>query len=100
MGQTRGVRVTVCDLDSEYYGTFGYFGHDPGEFVWASAITADNEGRLFISDEYANRVTVFDLDGNYQVQLGHARGAVRVRSGRAVRSGNRRGRLRLCRGYS
>ena len=69
-GATRGIRVTVCDIDSEYYGTFGYFGHDPGEFVWASGITADGEGRLFISDEYANRVTVFDLDGNYQSSWG------------------------------
>ena len=69
-GATRGIRVTVCDIDSEYYGTFGYFGHDPGEFIWASGITADGEGRLFISDEYANRVTVFDLDGNYQSSWG------------------------------
>ena len=53
-GAARGVRVTVCDIDSEYYGTFGYFGHDPGEFVWASCIAADREGRLFISDEYTN----------------------------------------------
>ena len=45
-------------------------GHDPGEFVWASGITADREGRLFISDEYTNRITVFDLDGNYQTSWG------------------------------
>ena len=69
-GAGRGIRVTVCDIDSEYYGTFGYSGHGPGEFVWASCITADSEGRLFISDEYTNRITVFDLDGNYQTSWG------------------------------
>ena len=87
-GAARGVRVTVCDIDSEYYGTFGYFGHDPGEFVWASCIAADSEGHLFISDEYTNRITVFDLDGNYQTSWGTTRERRRsVR--RAVRSGNR-----------
>ena len=69
-GAARGVRVTVCDINSEYYGTFGYFGHDPGEFVWASCIAADSEERLFISDEYTNRITVFDLDGSYQANWG------------------------------
>ena len=69
-GADRGIRVTVCDIDSEYYGTFGYSGHEPGEFVWASCIAADSEGRLFISDEYTNRITVFDLDGNFQAIWG------------------------------
>ena len=73
-GAGRGVRITVCDIDSEYYGTFGYFGHDPGEFVWASGIAADREGRLFISDEYTNRITVFDLDGNLQTTWGEQGG--------------------------
>ena len=94
-GATRGVRVTVCDIHSEYYGTFGYFGHDPGEFVWASAITADNEGRLFISDEYTNRITVFDLEGNFQTSLGHDRER-RGTARRPIRSCNRSRRLGLC----
>ena len=29
----RGVRVTVCDIDSEYYGTFASFGEEDGQFV-------------------------------------------------------------------
>ena len=69
-GASRGIRVTVCDIDSEYYGTFGYSGHEPGEFTWASGIAADSEGRLFISDEFINRISVFDLDGNYQAGWG------------------------------
>ena len=70
-GAARGVRVTVCDINSEYYGTFGYFGHDPGEFVWASCDSGGQlKERLFISDEYTNRITVFDLDGSYQANWG------------------------------
>ena len=38
--------------------------------MWASAIAPDSEGRLFISDEYVNRISVFDLDGSYQANWG------------------------------
>ena len=34
---TRGVRVTMCDIDSEYYGTFGSFGEKDGQFIWPSS---------------------------------------------------------------
>ena len=33
----RGVRVTVCDLESEYYGTFGAYGEGEGQFVWLTS---------------------------------------------------------------
>ena len=64
-GVDRGVRVTMCDIDSEYYGTFGSAGAGDGQFVYASCIAEDSQGRVFISDEYSNRVTAFDLDGNF-----------------------------------
>ncbi len=64
-GVDRGVRVTVCDIDSEYYGTFGSAGTGDGQFVWASGIAADGQGRVFVNDEYSGRISVFDLDGNF-----------------------------------
>ena len=60
---TRGVRVTMCDADSEYYGTFGAYGTAEGQFIWPSACTLDSLGRVFISDEHSHRVSVFDRDG-------------------------------------
>ena len=60
---TRGVRVTMCDADSEYYGTFGAYGTAEGQFIWPSACTLDSLGRVFISDEHNHRVSVFDRDG-------------------------------------
>ena len=33
----RGIRVTMCDIDSEFYGTFGSYGDDEGQFVWATS---------------------------------------------------------------
>ena len=64
-GVDRGVRVTVCDIDSEYYGTFGSFGHGDGQFVYLSGLAEDSRKRIYISDEYASRVSVFDLDGGF-----------------------------------
>ena len=61
----RGVRVTVCDLDSEYYGTFGAYGEGDGQFVWLTSGAKDSEGNIFLSDEYLHRITAFDADGNF-----------------------------------
>ena len=60
---TRGVRVTMCDIESEYYGTFGPYGEAPGQFIWPSACTLDGRGRVYVSDEYTHRISVFDRDG-------------------------------------
>ena len=59
----RGVRVTVCDIDSEYYGTFASYGTGAGQFVWPSACAIDSRGRVYVSDEYLHRVSVFDKEG-------------------------------------
>ena len=60
---TRGVRVTVCDIDSEYYGTFAAYGQSPGQFIWPSACTLDSQGRVYVSDEATHRISVFDREG-------------------------------------
>ena len=85
----RGVRVTVCDLDSEYYGTFGFFGQDDGQLIWPSACTADDQGRVFVSDEYTHKVSVFDDEGHFITrwgQHGSAEGELDTPSGLALDS--------------
>ena len=83
---TRGVRVTVCDADSEYYGTFGAYGQTPGQFVWLSACALDSRDRLYASDEYLHRVSVFDREGallSYWGEHGAAEGQLDTPSGLA-----------------
>jgi len=60
---TRGVRVTVYNLDSEYFGTFGSFGEGDGQFISPTAVAVDSLGQVYISDEYLHRITIFDPDG-------------------------------------
>ena len=62
-GDARGVRVTIYDIDSEYYGTFASFGEEAGQFIWPVAITQDSKGHIYISDEDKNVVTGFDTSG-------------------------------------
>ena len=63
-GDTRGVRVTIYDIDSEYYGTFASYGETAGKFVWPVAITQDSQDNIYLSDEDLNTITVFDTSGN------------------------------------
>ena len=52
---TRGVRVTMCGIDSEYYGTFGAYGVSAGQFIWPSTCPLDSRGRVYVSDEQLHR---------------------------------------------
>lgn len=61
-GDPRGLRVTVYDLDSEYFGTFGEHGTGDGQFVWPTAIERDSDGNTYVSDEYTNRIVIFDSE--------------------------------------
>ena len=67
---TRGIRVTICDLDSGYYGNFGGYGFNGGQFVWPSCASVDSQGRFFISDERLHRITAYDPEGNYLFHWG------------------------------
>ncbi len=69
-GDGRGIRVTVYDVESEYYGTFASFGQTPGHFIWPVAITQSSQGAIYISDEELNTITAFDTDGNVLTNWG------------------------------
>ena len=63
-GDPRGVRVTIYDVDSEYYGTFSSFGEEAGQFIWPVAMAQNSQGQIYISDEDKNVVTGFDTSGS------------------------------------
>lgn len=66
----RGIRVTMCDADSGYFGNFGGYGHEGGRFVWPACGAVDRRGRFFISDEKLNRITAYDESGGYLFHWG------------------------------
>ena len=66
-----GQRISKVNLgdtwgEEEYIGEFSRYGSNDGQLIWPAGIVADNDGNLYVADEWLNRVTVFDTDGNYQ----------------------------------
>ncbi len=64
-GDPRGVRVTIFDLESEFFGTFADFGEDDGQLIWPTSIACDSLNRVYVSDEYTHRITAFDDSGKF-----------------------------------
>jgi len=62
-GDPRGVRITVMNLEEEYFGTFGSFGKGEGQAIWNASIAIDSKQRLFTSDDYLNRILVRTQEG-------------------------------------
>ena len=57
----RSVRVTMCNIDTEeYFKTFAFHGEGDGQVIWPVGIDLDSQGHVYISDEYLNRISVFD----------------------------------------
>ena len=65
-----GTRVTICNLDSEFFGTFGSYGEADDQFISASGAAVDSQGRVYVSDEHLHRITVFDPSGQFLLKWG------------------------------
>ena len=68
-----GARVSKIALGSqaaqeEYLGEFSKYGDGEGQFIWGAGIASDRQGNLYVTDEWLNRVSMFDKDGDF---LGH-----------------------------
>lgn len=67
-----GVRVSMCTLNEELIREFGSDGEGDGQFVWPSSVALDENGNVYVSDEWLNRISIFDKDGNYLSKWGKA----------------------------
>ena len=70
----RGVRVTMFNADSEYFGTFGAPGEGEGQLIWPAGIAVDSGGRVYVSDHHLHNVSAFDHSGEFLHRWGR-RGA-------------------------
>ena len=60
------IRIGICNIDDEYLGEFGKgSGSGDGQFVWAVCMAMDRSERIYITDEYNHRVTIYDSSGQY-----------------------------------
>jgi sugar lactone lactonase YvrE len=54
---------------STFTGQTGSFGNEFGQLNPALAVAVDTQGRVFVADEYNNRVQVFDAQGRYLTSI-------------------------------
>jgi|KNS7250_BmetaT_FD_contig_101_20778_length_2518_multi_4_in_0_out_0_1 DNA-binding beta-propeller fold protein YncE len=66
-------RITVCTLEEEFVREIVYgAGYDDGQFLWPTSVAVDKAGNVYVSDEWLNRITVFDSDGKFVSKWGQA----------------------------
>ena len=66
------LRITMCNIDEDYLGEFGFYGQGDGELIWPSSVATDSQGNVYVADEWLQRISVFDKDGNYISKWGAA----------------------------
>jgi len=64
-GDTHGVQILKCDIESEYYGIFASHGVDDGQFIWPTSIAIDGNGLIYVTDEHLNRISIFDQESKF-----------------------------------
>ncbi len=59
------MRVTIVTIDEEFIGQFSNFGDGDGQLKWPTSIALDSEHRVYVADEWLNRISIFDKDGEF-----------------------------------
>ena len=67
-----GLRVTMLTMDEDYLGEFSQFGKKDGDLYWPTSIALDSNQNVYISDEWLNRISIFDKDGEFLSKWGVA----------------------------
>ena len=67
-----GQRISKITFDHEFQGQFGSGGAEDGRFVWPRSIDLDPHGRVFVTDEYLNRISIFDGEGAFRYHWGRS----------------------------
>ena len=65
-----GVRISKLVLggvsgEEEFVTDFSTYGDAPGQVIWPAGVAVDSRGRVYVTDEWLNRVSVFDGNGNF-----------------------------------
>ena len=64
-----GARVARINIPTEpgteeVLGEFGKYGDGDGEFSWPTGLDIDDKENVYVTDEWMNRITSFDKEGN------------------------------------
>src|SRR5919106_5960813 len=64
---TRVGKFTIGPVpgDEEFVADIGRPGDGPGQFIWPAGLALDSQENVYVTDEWLNRVSIFDKDGNF-----------------------------------
>lgn len=70
-----GVRIGIFSLglepgDEEFVNEFSAYGDQPGQIMWPAGIAINRHGIIYVTDEWLNRISVFDRTGTFLTTLG------------------------------
>lgn len=68
------VKLTIGNVpgDEEHLLDVGRYGDADGEFIWPAGITLDSDENIYVTDEWLNRVSVFDSEGKFLTYWGES----------------------------
>ena len=58
-------RMTKCTMEEEYILEFGSYGDGDGQFTRPTSLAVDRDGNVYVADQWLNRISTFDEDGNF-----------------------------------
>ena len=56
--------IQMVTRDHDFLGQIGTYGAGLGGMMWPTSVALDSDENLYLSDEYFNKVTKFDREGN------------------------------------
>ena len=71
---TRVTKITLGTVpgDEEFIDEFLEYGDADGELIWPAGMALDSQDNIYITDEWMNRVSICDKDGNFVKTWGTA----------------------------
>ena len=64
-----GARVSKVTIgapgDEEVQCEFGKYGQEDGQFLWPASLALDREGKVYVADDWLQRISIFDEDGTF-----------------------------------
>lgn len=52
--------------EEDLLGEFGFYGEKDGDLLWPNSVAVDSQGDVYVSDDWLNRISVFNSDGEFK----------------------------------
>ena len=64
------VGIQMATIDAGFFGQIGGYGSAPGQMIWPSALALDRDENLYLADDFLQRITIYDREGEVQSTWG------------------------------